>query len=88
MVVCFSCYVAALENGTRSSLDTECIKHATFWAKEKCGMIQKRIDYLLQIMSNDPTIREAPLLGDKSDLESFRACKHAMMLVLRISKYG
>ena len=86
MVARWYCYVVALENGTRSSIKIEWIKHAKFWEKEKCGMLQKRTGYMLQIMATDSTIDKAPPLGGELDIESFLACNNSMMLVLEIEK--
>ena len=87
MVARWSCYVASLDNGTRSSLEIEWIKHANVWTNEHRRMDGADTGYLLQVMAVDPSEDENIPLLDEASIEPFRACKHALMLVLRIGKF-
>jgi hypothetical protein len=87
MVARWACYFASLDNGTRSSLEIEWIKHANFWNIENNGIQGSNTGYLLQVMAVNPCVDEAPQLQDEADIQPFRACKHALMLVLGIGRY-
>lgn len=86
MVTRWSCYVASLDNGMRSSLEIEWIKRANDWAKEHSHSSTKRKGYLLQIKATEPSFDEALPLEDEANVQPLKACKHAMMLVLGIGK--
>jgi hypothetical protein len=82
MVARWSCCVASLSNGARSTLEIEWIKDASIWAKEHGHghASEKRMGYLLQMKATTGT------LADEIHVEPLRACKHALMLVLGIGK--
>jgi hypothetical protein len=82
MVTRWSCYVASLSNGARSSLEIEWIKDANKWAKEHSHSSEKRTGYLLQMMAPGD---EAPPLVE-AYVQPLRACRNALMLVLGIGK--
>jgi hypothetical protein len=84
MVTRWSCYVASLGNGARSSLEIEWIKHANVWAKEHSHASEKGKGYLLQMRATSSD-QVSPLV-DEINVGPLRACKHAMMLVLGIGK--
>jgi hypothetical protein len=87
MVTHWSCYVASLGNGARSSLEIEWIKHANIWAKEHSHASEKHKGYLLQMVATDPSSDEGtPPQRNEAEVEPLRACKHALMLVLGIGK--
>jgi predicted DNA-binding antitoxin AbrB/MazE fold protein len=86
MVARWSCYVASLDNGMRSSLEIEWIKRANVWAKEHSHSSTKRKGYLLQIKATVPSSDEALPLEDEANVQPLKACKHAMMLILGIGK--
>jgi hypothetical protein len=87
MVTRWSCYVASLSNGARSSLEIEWIKDANIWAKEHSHTSEKRMGYLVQMMATySSSDKVSPLLEDETHIEPLRACKDALMLVLGIGK--
>jgi hypothetical protein len=86
MTAYWTCYVASLDNGTRSSLEIEWIKHANFGSNEHTVMLDKKRDYLPQVMVIDPSFVEGLPVLEKAGVQPFHGCKHALMLVLGISK--
>jgi hypothetical protein len=86
MVTRWSCYVASLSNGARSSLEIEWIKDANIWAKEHSHASEKGMGYLLQMKATCTSSDQGSPLEDEIQVEPLRACKHAMMLVLGIGK--
>jgi hypothetical protein len=86
MVARWACYVASLDNGTRTSLEIEWIKHANFWSNEHTAMLDKRRGYLLQVMAIDPSFVEGLPVLDEAGIQPFRGCKWALMLVLGIGE--
>jgi hypothetical protein len=87
MVARWSCHVASLDNGARSSLEIEWIKRANLWAKDHSHGATKRTSYVLQLKATDPSSSaDNSLYVDAAYVQPFRVCKHAMMLILGVGK--